>query len=226
MRIIAADFERIVLTEDEQAELVAEEAQALDQEIRKGHPQISVDDQVDWNYFRSWRSRAKLRNSRKFGSDYDYWNEVADDALQAFATYSANAPRDYIADSKAGVEGYSKSVYTSQYFSVWDAGRKVPWGTKLEGPYVDVGPNADFSVFLEQWDRGTLPNRLRIFREIGVIHAIARDLASVWAGVHVIYPMTVAGGFNRSATVPTPNRQDSVNILPVIRIRPWHYQKG
>lgn len=215
-----------LVPDDEWEKIKREEAFKVEREILSRAPKADEDPQVGWNFRKDWK-RGRLPKGQVFGSDFDYWNYVVDDAVRLWKSWAGGLSsgfRDYIAEHKAGwPKGRSLDVYRASY-NLWQNGRIVTEGTKLEGPQVDFGPSADFAVFMEKWASGTLPSLPTIFNGIGVLHAIGRKLAADWFGVHVVRVQTVAP--NNPDAVRIRGREDPVRLFPIIRILPRHYGPG
>lgn len=181
-----------------------EEAKRVDAEIRR-HPNAVVTDFVSGNFKRSWRS-GELPNTARFGSDYDYWGAVVADAVSIWNQYASSLVpgyHDYIAEGKnKWPKHFSLDEYARAGISVWQNGQRSSPGAQFKGPVVDVGPNADFAIFLEQ------PGpHFRVFKGQGVVRALADTLQQRWDGIHrVFFATTKTGG----------------RIRPFVRIRNRH----
>jgi hypothetical protein len=201
-------------------------AQEIHNEIMALNPRANEDAQVKWDYKKDWR-RTRLPAHTVFGSDYDYWNDVVDDAFKLWDTHARNITADFVADAiaKQPESQWSKGFYAAG-FGVWERGVEKNRNTRFEGPVVDVGPTADFAVFLERWNYSRTKNsgKVPIYHEIGVMNFIARKLAQDWKGIHTVYLMPIRPK-DLSSVRKTPNRSTPVITLPIIRIAPRHYRK-
>lgn len=232
LQVVQNDLEKVLLrggliTEEDLKPLAEEGLREEDYRARRGHPQVDADDQVNWNYKRTWRG-GQWQLDDTIGIDYDYWNEVVDDIMTRWHKVSkivATQYYDYIADSYArkggGPEFYSSFEIASSMLGVWENEKKVTPKAQLHGPQVDVGPTLDFALFLEDWERGSLPNLNRIYQTVGALHAIWQDVAIRWSGIHKISMIAIKPG--KVAATPTPGRTEPIELFPIIRILPRHY---
>lgn len=230
-KVFAFGYERIieqgVISDQEWENIKRDEARKIDAEIKRKAPRLDEDPQVSWNYRRDWRT-APLPAHVKFGSDYDYYNYVVSDCFDLWNVFGRLVQRDYVAERKAHWErGASVPFYRddAKALAVWQNGKVVTAGTHLEGPQVDVGPTADFSVFLEQWNYSKSKAKpIKIAWGIGVMHAIARQLAVDYAGIHTVFVMPIRPS-NRSEVRAIPHRPEPIVTFPIIRILPRHYSR-
>lgn len=229
MPIVVQGLKQIItqgfVPDDEWEKIKREEAYKVEQEILAATPRADEDEQIGFNFRKNWK-REKLPKGVPFGSDFDYWNYVVDDAIALWKSWAGSLTigyHDYIAEHKAkGVwdKGESLKVYAASY-NVWQNGKITSERARLEGPTVDFGPSADFALFMENWSSGRLPNLPTIFNGIGVLHAIGRKLASDWYGVHTIRVQSIRP--DQPDSIPTPGRTEPVQLFPIIRILPRHY---
>jgi hypothetical protein len=219
-------IERGLIDPDEWDRIKRGVAQDVHNSIMAANPRADEDAQVKWNYKANWRT-TKLPKDGVFGSDYDYWNDVVNDAFQLWHQHAGQITADFIADviAKQPEAQWSKRFYAAG-FGVWERGVEKNRSTKFEGPVVDVGPTADFAVFLERWNYSKTSNtgKVPIYHEIGVMNFIARKLALDWKGVHTVYLMPIRPK-DLSSVRKTPHRNTPVITLPIIRIAPRHYRK-
>jgi hypothetical protein len=214
-----------VISDEDWQKIKREEALKVESEILSRSPKADEDQQVGWNFRKKWKS-GKLPKGMIFGSDFDYWNYVVDDAIRLWLSWAGSLRvgyHDYIAEHKTrGLwkKGDSLDVYKGSY-NVWQNGKIASENMNLEGPTVDFGPSADFALFLEKWASGSLPNVPTIFRGIGVMHAIGRKIAADWDGVHAIRVQSIKP-YNPDS-IFTPGRSEPINLFPIIRILPRHY---
>ena len=221
--------ERGVIPEEEWAQIKRTVARELDAEIRRAAPSADEDPHVHYNYKKDWRT-ANLPLGKVFGSDYDYWQLVVDDVFRLWDRWAGNIYHDFIAESIAKEKApWSVERYKGAGLEVWENGRPVGQKHNFHGPRVDVGPKADFSVFLERWSHSKTTNAgvVPLFWTIGVLNAIARQLAVEYAGVHTVFLMPIKPT-DRSEAVLTPNRSRPVELFPIIRIAPrqWAQKRG
>ena len=227
MPIVVQGLETLIqqgmIPDKEWEQIRREEAYKVEREILSRMPRADEDEQVGWNFRKNWK-RGRLPKGVTFGSDFDYWNYVIDDAVRLWKSWAGGLTRgyhDYIAEHKAGwAKGDSLQKYAASY-NVWQNGRIVSENMKLDGPQIDFGPSADFAVFMENWASGSLSNLPTIFRGIGVLHAIGRKLAADWSGVHVVRVQTVAP--KNPDAIRIKGRTDPIRLFPIIRILPRHY---
>jgi hypothetical protein len=220
-QIIAQGF----VPDDEWEKIKREEAYKVEKEILSATPRADEDEQIGFNFRKNWKLQ-KLPKSVPFGSDFDYWNYVVDDAIAMWKSWAGGLMvgyHDYIAEHKtkgAWDKGDSLKEYAKSY-TVWQNTKIVSENTPLEGPIVDFGPAVDFALFMEKWSSGNLPNLPSIYIGIGVLHAIGRKLASDWAGIHTVRVQTLKP--KEPAAKPIPGRTERILLFPVIRILPRHY---
>lgn len=233
MKVYAIGFDRFIeqgiLPEAEWERIKRDAARQIHGEIIGRAPQADEDPQVGFDYRKDWRT-ARLPKGKIFGSDYDYWNYVVDDAFRLWNVFAGQVQRDYIADriAKWG-KGGSIPFYTQHpdALQVWQNGVPVGRTLRFDGPQIDVGPTADFSVFLERWNYSKNRRKLRnLVWEVGVMHAIARQLSTDYRGVHTVFVMPIRPK-DRSQVREIPNREQSssghITTFPIIRILPRHY---
>ena len=203
----------------------------VEAEILRAAPQADEDPQVNWNFRRDWR-KVTLKSKDSFGSDFDYWNYVVDDAFRYFERFTSGdqVSRDYVAEAIAKWEkGKSVSEYRDLGLTIWDyrSGKPVivSRGTRLEGPRVDVGPSAEFSLFFEAWSNGKNTNQVlgRVFWNVGVIHAVGRQLEADYNGIHKIVVRPIKP--DHPIAEPIPNRKTPIYTFPIISILPRHYSR-
>lgn len=232
MPVITLGLDRLIsqgpIPDDEWEKYKRDVMREEHQEVMRANPHADEDPQVKWDFHRDWRT-AKLPKGEVFGSDYDYWHDVANDALRLWKQYAPKMPqRDFVAERIARKQdlpyGWSRDVYAVG-FGIWENGVKTSFGARLEGPRVDVGPTADFAAFLENWQYGRKfgAGPVAIYEHIGVLNVIARELAVAYLGVHSIFMMPVKT--TSTDAIPTPDRTKPVSTFPIIRIAPRHYRK-
>jgi hypothetical protein len=193
-------------------------AKQIDADIRSGAGREAdpPDDQVSWNFRRTWR-RGSVGVKENFGSDYDYFQKVSLEALDLVQRWVVQDDPDWL-----GAKWYgSPSVSYGESFAIWQNGVKVSWGMSLEGPQIDIGPTVDYGIFLERW-LGTERTNVRLIERVGAMHAAARWLRRKWKGVHFIKVSPIEP--TRSYAVSRPGRPKPVMKFPVIRILPRHYK--
>lgn len=220
-------IERGLMDPDEWTQFKRQIAEEYISDVKQKAPACDEDTQVQWNFRKDWR-KEKLPLGTSFGSDFDYWSYVVNDALDMWSTYAPMIVtpmlRDYVAEGKAGwSKGQSGLFYTQgESFAIWENGVKVNRTHKFNGPQIDMGPTADFSVFLERWDHSKKrPPILTKFRMIGVVEAIARNLQLKYAGVHTIFKFPIRPEIRESREIP--NRKEAIKTLPLIRVLPRHF---
>jgi hypothetical protein len=194
--------------------------------------QGNEDPHVGYDFSKNWRT-SPLPQGVVFGSMYDYWGVVAREAQRLWFQHAPQIAHDFIAEKIAGLdpaERESVPFYT-QSFGVWDNGVKTSFAARMEGPHVDVGPTAEFAVFLEKWEfgkrEGQIP-RVIPYQYIGVMNYITRELQASFGGNHTIF-MTPVKPEDRSAITALDGpkaRKTPVMLVPIIRVRPVQYQKG
>ena len=222
------------LSDEDIDEIKLEVAREMDADIRREAARlpgrVDVDDQINWNFGRSWRKRKRLGKRDSLGSDYGYWNAVLYDAVDLFQRYGRGrwdpwtwSPKDGTRTPRRKALARFEEAYSLEW-DIWQNGTPVSLGQPLEGPVVDFGPNVDNALFKDAWDTGDLPN-IRVFRGQGVIHAIAFELQKSWRGVHTIYPMAISPR-NRGRIIGKLGREEFVRLMPIIRITSRHYRVG
>lgn len=180
-----------------------EEARREDARIRT-HPHAQPTEFVAGNFKRRW-SGGNIEPDKRFGSDYDYWGAVVEEAINLWNQYASGLVagyHDYIAEGKHGwPKHFSLDAYRSAGVEVWDNGTRTSPGATLKGP-VDIGPTADFAIFLE------IPGaHFRVFRGIGVVRAVADTLDARWRHAHRVFFATT---------------KKSGRVYPFVRIRNRH----
>jgi len=218
-------LEKGILPDDEWEAIKRQEAQKIHAGIMRKASRADEDPWVKFDYTKNWRT-AHLPQGKVFGSDYDYWNYVVDDALGLWGQWAGQITRDYVAEAKGGMAKGSSIPFYAHPLQVWQNRRPVAPSERLEGPQIDIGPTADFSVFLESWNyskKKSIP--LKLFWNIGVMHAIARQLSDDYRGLHTVFAMPIRPN-DRSEIREIPNRQEPILTLPIIRILPRHYSRG
>lgn len=216
-----------LLSQEEWDKIKREAAMEQHREIMQRARGADESPQVTWDYSKDWR-KASLPNGRPFGSDYDYWNYVVDDAFEMWAQYAPTIPNDFIAESIAReAKGWSNTFY-AEGFGVWQNGAEVSRGTPLHGPRVDVGPTADFSAFLERWNYSKTRNAGLVplkFTTMGVLNFMTITLAQRYRGIHTVFMMPIKPN-SKSSIRQIDGRTRPVGILPIIRIVPRYYRKA
>jgi len=223
-----------ILNPDMRNDVRRQAAFQADQEIRNGRGRLAdaPDDQVGWNFRKSWRT-AKFNERQVIGSDYDYYNIVLGQIISMYK--GATGVRDPDPTGNL-LFGPTAGSYRDSY-GIWENGKQVSKGKKLEGPIVDFGPIVDYGLFMEKWNthgakRSVNPgasynfNKQVLFR-VGVLHAIANRMAAKWAGVHKIRVQTVKPHERHVRLDPRADRalgsSDPIELFPIIRILPRHY---
>lgn len=220
---------RGAIDEDDWQKMKLDVAWDISKEVHAATPLVNEDTFIAGSYKRDWKTQPVPPNV-PFGSGFDYWDYVVRDAFSLWRQYTGSMDaglRDFIAEgiSKGWKKGESLSFYASE-LAVWQNGVPVAPGSHLEGPQIDIGPTADFALFLERWNyaKGTMRGRVAIFHNIGVLNVIARKLQRDYDGIHTVFLMPVKPK-SRGAIRATPNRKKPVALFPVIRVLPRHYLK-
>lgn len=230
--VFAFGYERIIeqgVIPDREWEAVKRtEVLSLVDDAKRKAPLLDEDPHVRWDFHRDWRT-SRLPANVKWGSDLDYYSYVVQDAIRLWGTFAGRVRRDYLAERYAHwPRGASVPFYLAEY-EVWQNGVKVSPGARLTGPQVDFGPTADFALFLEQWNYSrSKAQPLALVWGIGLLHAIARQLAVEYQGIHTVFVMPIKPN-DRSAVREIPNRGDTtgpIRLLPTIRILPRHYSRN
>jgi hypothetical protein len=193
-------------------------------ELRSGDARRSdpEDDFVSGNFRRTWRNGLP-KGTERFGSDFDYFGAVVQDAFRYIQSWA-----DFDPDPR-GLAWYGAVDTAYASWGVWENRVQVSPGHTFRGPQVDIGPLVDYGVFIEQWNSGSLPNlgvkgwpNLEIIQRRGAVHALARVLQEDWKGTHRIYAMPVRP--EQVAAAQRRYRKDKVNLFPIVRILPRHYK--
>jgi len=233
------DMPKVILADPERLDLMVDAAFEIDRELKNGAAKLSdktSDDFVNWNFKRTWRNPGTVRKNSVFGTDYDYFNAVVD---QALALWRSMAGGDPDPDRFGKVRWGSPAKAFASSLAIWENGKKTSFNAPLEGPRIDIGPTVDYGLFLEDWAgsktaAGKGPY-IHILHRIGIIHAIAEQLQADWGGAHKISVRTTKPdelpGFDpdpRPGEVVRNNkvykvRREPIRLFPIIRIYPRHY---
>lgn len=232
MAVFAFGYERII----EQGVMSDREWEGVKRDVvlelvntaKRKAPLADEDPHVSWNFNRNWRT-ARLPATVKWGSELDYFSYVVQDATRLWDAFAGRVKRDYIAERIAGMAKGASIPFYLEGYEIFQNGKKVSPGARLTGPQVDFAPTADFSLFLEQWNYSRSKAKpLELVWGIGMLHAIARQLAVDYAGIHTVFAMPVKPK-DRSTVREINNRATTtgpIQLLPIIRILPRHYARG
>jgi len=228
MGTIARDFMQF----DDRKEILLDTAFTVDQELKNRGAKNSdrySDDFVQWNFKKTWR-QGRIKKKDSFGTDYDYFTEIAKQAHALFRSWAPAADPDLQGYSWYG--GVHPPMAFKDSLRIWQNTDPVSWGEPLTGPQVDVGPVVDYGLFLEDWVATKGPMAyVRILQGVGLMHAIAARLNSDWKGAHHIYAMSIKPRhvraaerrFRRSSQVAGGFAVGkSIDLYPIIRIQPRH----
>lgn len=219
---------RGLLDEKEWTKVKRNIAEEQIKKIRDRAPKCDEDPQVNWNFRRDWR-KDPLPVGTSFGSDFDYWNYVVNDAFELWKQFAPliMTPQyhDYVAEGKAGWPKYESGQFYANgedAFAVWENGVKVNRTHNFHGPQIDLGPTADFSVFLERWDFSQKrPPILNAVRGVGVMETITRILQIKYDGVHTIFKFPIRPDLRETREIP--RRKEPIVTLPLVRVLPRHF---
>lgn len=216
-----------LLPEDARIEISVDAARELDRELKQGPARDSdttSDDFVNFNFQRTWR-QGRVPPKSVFGTDYDYYNVIADQVKFLWMRWTGGAddPDTFGHNAFAGV---SPKVPLSRSLGIWQNGTEVTFSTPLEGPQIDIGPKVDYGLFLEKWKTGRNPVAFSvILANIGAIHAIASRLNADWSGAHHIYAAVSKPGGKGPDFSPITRRlrtKKQIELFPFVRIQPRH----
>jgi len=211
--------------------IVEEEATTVDSEIKSKAAALpgylEVDDQVEWDFKRTWRNGVPKKRGTPFGSDYGYWGAVLHDAVALFQRIGRGQSdpktwdlrRSARTDKQQALRAFMAS-YPNQWM-VFENLKPTTLAAPLTGPLVEFGPTLDNALFMEGWDTGNGPN-IPIYQAIGVVHAVAYQLQRMWRGVHAIYPTAVKPSGATAHMVRKPGRQERIERVPIIGIATRH----
>jgi len=196
------DMPKVILADPERLDLMVDAAFEIDRELKSGAAKLSdktSDDFVNWNFKRTWRKPGTVRKNAVFGTDYDYFNAVVD---QALALWRSMAGGDPDPDRFGKVRWGSPSKAFAASLAIWENGKKTSFSAPLEGPRIDIGPTVDYGLFLEDW--------------------------ADWQGAHRIFAMPVGPselpGFDPDPRPRVPrSSKGPIKLFPIIRIYPRHY---
>lgn len=217
-----------VLPDSARLEIEVDAARQIDAELTRGAARTSdklSDDFVSWNFKRTWRT-GQVRKGDTFGTDYDYYTEVAKQAKALWTAWTSGSP-DPDVQGLSWYGGVFPEVSLSASLGIWQNGVEVSFGQPLEGPQIDIGPKVDYGLFLEKWRTIKGPRAYQVVLEgVGAVHAIAYRLNADWGGAHHIYPAVSDPRKGSKAPSVSPaervDRKTPINLFPFIRIQPRH----
>lgn len=215
-----------LLPDDVRMDISVEAATALDRELKQGPARESdttSDDFVNWNFKKTWR-RGTVPPKSTFGTDYDYYNVIADQVYFLWRRWTG-ASEDPDTFGRNAFAGVSPKVSLSRSLGIWQNGTEVTFSTPLEGPQIDIGPKVDYGLFLEKWMTGRNPQAFSvILANIGALHAIAARLNADWGGAHHIYAAVSKPGGKGPEFNPITRRlrTQPVELFPFVRIQSRH----
>jgi hypothetical protein len=212
-----------IIPAEERAKIVQATAFEVDKELRATDARRSdklSDDFVNFNFHKSWRTGNVPKNA-VIGVDYDYYGAVVKDLLSLWDQWVPNVfDPDYQGRWWFGSasKGYKDSL------GIWQNRKEINFETPLEGPQIDVGPKVDYGLFLESWNtRFKYPNpAIAMLQQIGIIHAIARQLQVRWLGVHHIYATAIKPDTLSGVSKRNHREGKDVELFPIIRIQSRH----
>ena len=221
------DMPKVIMADPERLDLMVDAAFKIDKELKSGAGKLAddtSDDFVNWNFKRTWRSRNTVKKNALFGTDYDYYNAVANQALALWRSMTGGSVDP---DTFGRRRWESPERAFSSSLGIWENKKRVTFNTPLKGPNVDIGPTVDYGLFLEAWDgskyvRGTGPY-INILHRIGVLHALAEQLQADWQGAHRIFAATVDPD-ELDDVSERPLRRNPIQRFPIVRIRPRHHK--
>lgn len=217
---------------DHRKEILLDAAFEVDKDLKTKGARFSdesSDDFVRWNFRRTWRG-GQVKERDTFGTDYDYYTEIAKQAHTLFRSWAPAGDPDVQGHNWFG--GVHPSMGYKDSLRIWQNRKPVSWGQPLDGPQIDIGPTVDYALFLEDWVATKGPQAYPVILQgIGVMHAIAARLNSDWQGAHHIYAMSIKPDHVRVAERRKRRSSrvaagfavgQSIDLFPIIRIQPRH----
>jgi hypothetical protein len=232
------DMPKVIMADPERLDLIVDAAYKIDAELKSGDARLSdktSDDFINRNFKRTWRRQGAVKKNDKFGTDYDYFNAVVQ---QALALWRSMAGGDPDPDEFGRVRWGSPERSFANSLAIWENKKRTSFNAPLEGPMIEIGPTVDYGLFLEAWAgsetvRGKGPY-VNILHRIGIMHALAEQLQADWQGAHkitvvAVEPDKLKGVSERPGVRTLPDgRTYTVNRTPIkrfplVRILPRHW---